>query len=422
MKPFQTYMKASVRAEDSERGLAIEVFKLDAVPAETLTSAERDEGIDSEDEEAAATTAVVRIYEDIGENWLGEGITAKSFAEELAAFGEINRLNVHINSLGGDVFAARAINSVISDHAAKHKTAYIDGIAASAATIVACGANKVVARENTNYMIHLPSSIAVGNAKVMRKSAEILDAITEPLVGIYAAQCGEKCSADKIFKLMEDETWMTAQQALDYGFVDQVKGKIRAISRVSGRGGEIIAAGRVMDTRRYHFSNQPKWRFEKRGRESAPAAIPPTKEKEKVIMDKSEIEPSLLAQLENDARSAERKRLAALDARNPRNDPAIAPLIHRAKEEGLQPADIAMEINDILEKQLAAVAGVQALARDAAPAGRIPAGDAPISRPVAAALDQKEVDRKRVVDQIAAAAKALRPGGPAAAAKANGSN
>ena len=410
----KTYMKASVRASESEQGLGVELFKLDAVAPDTLTEQENDAALsalsEDDDESDASTTAVMRVYEDIGEDPLfGGGISVQNFVDELASFGEIRRLNIHINSLGGDVFAAHAIHNAIRDCNAKKKIAYIDGIAASAATIVACGANEVVARENTNYMVHLPCmGIAMGSAATLRKAADTLDAVTEPVVKVYERQCGEKCSEKKIRELMEDETWMTAQQALDYGFVDAIRGKIRAIARVAGDNGQIVSAGRILNVGKYHFRNAPKWRVEKR----ASAKEQSTKE-EKIIMNKTDIEPTLLAQLENDARTAERARLAALDARNPRNDAALATIIARAKEEGLQPQDIALEINDILEKQLAASAGVSALMRDASGAARVPSGDAPAPQPTG---NPKEIQRKRVVNQIAAAAAAMRP-----SAHANGS-
>ena len=411
----KTYMKASVRASESEQGLGIELFKLDAVSPETLTSQESEDleiNAGDDDENDASTTAVMRIYEDIGEDPLfGGGISVQNFVDELASFGEIRRLNIHINSLGGDVFAAHAIHNAIRDCNAKKKIAYIDGIAASAATIVACGANEVVARENTNYMVHLPCmGIAMGSAATLRKAADTLDAVTEPVVKVYERQCGEKCSEKKIRELMEDETWMTAPQALDYGFVDAIRGKIRAIARVAGDNGQVVAAGRILNVGKYHFRNTPKWRTERRTSASvkAPAQEQPTKEEKTIIMNKTDIEPTLLAQLENDARNEERKRLAELDKMNPRNDAALATIIARAKEDGSLPGDIALECFNIAQSQLAASTSVQALTRDASVAARVPSGDAPIVRSPAN-TNPKEAQRKRVVNQIAAAAAAMHP-------------
>ena len=278
----KTYMKANVRASESEQSLGIELFKLDAVAPETLSKEESEDlDIDADEESDASTTAIMRIYEDIGEDPIfGGGISVQNFVDELASFGEIRRLNIHINSLGGDVFAAHAIHNAIRDCNAKKKIAYIDGIAASAATIVACGANEVVARENTNYMVHLPCmGIAMGSAATLRKAADTLDAVTEPVVKVYERQCGEKCSEKKIRELMEDETWMTAPQALDYGFVDAIRGKIRAIARVAGDNGQVVAAGRILNVGKYHFRNTPKWRVERRTNVTAKA--PPEQNKNK---------------------------------------------------------------------------------------------------------------------------------------------
>lgn len=412
MSNHKTYMKASVHASESEGGLGVELFKLDAVAPEALTEQENKEIID--DESDPSTTAVMRIYEDIGEDPLfGGGVSVQRFVDELEGFGEIRRLNIHINSLGGDVFAAHAIHNVIRDHNAKRKIAYIDGIAASAATIVACGANEVVARENINYMVHLPcSGIAMGNAATLRKAADILDAVTEPVVKVYARQCKEKCSEERIRELMEDETWMTAQQALDYGFVDAIRGKIRAVARVAGDNDQIVAAGRIMNVGKYSFRNAPKWRTEKRASASARAQEQASTKEEKTIMNKTDIEPTLLAQLENDARTAERQRLNALDALGVDDKgvviSALTPIIARAKDEGKQPGDIALEVVDVLKKRESASAGMQALMRDASGVARVPSGDAPI--PKSAPTNPKEVARKRFINQLDAAVTEMRPG------------
>jgi ATP-dependent protease ClpP protease subunit len=345
-------------------GLGVELFRLDAVEEEELTAEELEVA------EEEKPTAIMRVYEEIGEDfWTGGGVTAKKFAEELDSFGEIKKLNIHINSLGGDVFTAQAIHSIIKDHKS-NKTSYIDGVAASAATLIACGADKVVARYNANYMIHNPWAMAIGNADVMRKAADDLDAITKPIVNVYLKQVQGKVDEDKIRKLMDDETWMTADEALEFGFIDRIRGKIKAIARFDKT--KILCSGRLMDIAKYHYRNVPKYP------QAEEATEPERKEQTKMTSTREEIDPQLLSTIQDEARVAERARLAALDAMD---GPGLSEIITKAKSEGKQPADIAMECFNATREQLTTANTVNALARDAKPAGDVPASSAPHRKP-----------------------------------------
>jgi ATP-dependent Clp protease protease subunit len=379
-----------------------ELFRLEGAQKENLTSEEIEAAAQAEEE--IATTAIMRIYEDIGEGFFGEGITVKKFSDELNALNGVKRLNLHINSLGGDTFTAQAIYSILSDFDAK-KTAYIDGVAASAATIIACAADEVIARENTNYMIHLPWMAAVGNAETMRKAAEDLDAVTEPVVNVYKTKVDSKIDEAKIMKLMEDETWMTAEKALEYGFVDKIRGKIRAISRADKN--RIMCSGRLLDVARYGYKNVPE--FPKLKLKKKPIVEETKKEGEIKIMTREEIEPALLAQIESNARKLERERLIALDAMNPRNDAALAEIIKKAKDEEKQPSEIALECFNVASAQLAQANAQNAFARDGLAAASVPAGDAPRAK----ILSKQEQAKQRVSAQIANAFKEQRPPGSA---------
>jgi ATP-dependent Clp protease, protease subunit len=366
---FKPYLKSIVRNGGKGRmGLGVELFRLDGVAEEELTVEEFEEA------EATSSTAIMRIYEDIGEDFFtGGGVTVKKFAEELDSFGDIKNLHIHINSLGGDAFTAQGIHSVISDHKSR-KTAYIDGVAASAATIIACSANEVVARANTSYMIHYPWSLAIGDAETMRKAANDLDKITVPIVNVYKAQVRDKIDEERIRELMEDETWMTADEALEYGFVDRIKGKINAIAKVSKS--QILCSGKVMDVGKYHYHNVPQYPFAAKAKESKEEK--PKQEKTK-NMTRDEIDPQVLSQIQSEARAAERTRLDALDAMSA---PGLTDIIAKAKTEGKEPKDIAMECNAIMREQLKASKTVGALQRDAKFAN-VQAGDAPTPKPVA---------------------------------------
>ena len=387
---FKPYLKATVQAPGKfTPGLGIELFRLDAIP-DVLTEEEAEEAEEIKDQ--ATGSALMRIYEEIGEDFWGTGggMTAKKFAEELAGFGDIKRLNIHINSLGGDAFDAQAIHSVIKDHTSR-KTSFIDGVAASAATIIACGANEVVGRINSSYMIHNPWGVCMGGSATMRKAADDLDAVTKPILNVYLKQVGHKIDEQTIRQLMEDETWMDSDQALEYGFINRIKGKIKAIAKV-GRS-QILCSGRVMDLDRYHYRNVPKFskakpitkeaetmEAELDEKEAPVAKVPPApdKTKSKKIMTREDITPELLSEIEAHARTAERARLAALDGMA---GPGLSEIIAKAKAEGTTPEAISMECFKVTQAQLHSMQKLGALNRDAATAGGVRAGDAPPNPP-----------------------------------------
>lgn len=369
----KAYLRAVVRKEPQLEGMGIELFRLDAAEEVDVTPIEA-ESVDDE-----STTAIMRIYEDIGADWFtGEGITVKNFAEELSSLGEgIKRLNIHINSMGGDAGTAQAIYNLIADHPTK-KTSYIDGIAASAATIIACAADEVIARTNTNYMVHLPWSVTIGNADDHRKAAEDLEAITEPIVAVYKAQVKDKISDEKIRQLMLDETWMTASEALEYGFVDQVRGKGGATAKVSST--QILCSGRVMNFAKYKFRNFPKFphsknRVKSDAKVTTPVSFAQTKGKGNMTKAQLKDEhPEIYAEV----LAEERTRITALDAMGA---PGLEALIAAAKNDGREPKDIAMEGVTLLRTELGKTQQLNALAKDAAVATQIKAGDAPLVKP-----------------------------------------
>src|SRR3990172_7858441 len=116
--------------------------------------------------------AEILIYEYIGRDYFGEGVSPKSFAEELKAFGDIRKLHVRINSPGGDVFDGNTIYNILRNHQA-YIEVHIDGIAASVASVVAMVGDKIIISENAMMMIHDPWAIVGGEADEMRKMAEV---------------------------------------------------------------------------------------------------------------------------------------------------------------------------------------------------------------------------------------------------------
>ena len=166
-----------------------------------------------------ADKAEIWIYEQIGEDfWTGGGVTAKNFQKELAGI-KASQIDLHINSPGGEVFDGITIYNLIKQHPA-NVTAYIDGLAASIASVIALAGDTVIMAENALYMIHNPWGFAMGDATEMRKTADLLDKIGGSLVTAYASKSGKP--DDEIYALMDASTWMTAQEAKDAGFIDEI--------------------------------------------------------------------------------------------------------------------------------------------------------------------------------------------------------
>jgi ATP-dependent protease ClpP protease subunit len=165
--------------------------------------------------EVDGDTATVYIYDIIDAYW---GVSAEAVARTLAGINASN-IDLRINTPGGDVFEARAIMSQLSAHPATI-TAKIDGLAASAGSVIALAADTVQIAEGGFYMIHKAWSFALGNADDFRTTADLLDKIDASLVADYAKRTGK--SDDEIVAWMTAETWFSAQEALDAGFVDSI--------------------------------------------------------------------------------------------------------------------------------------------------------------------------------------------------------
>lgn len=166
--------------------------------------------------------AELLLYGDIAErSWWDDAATPKKFTEDLAALGAVKEITVYINSGGGDVFAAQAIGNMLERNSAT-VIAHIDGLCASAATIVACHANKVVAAADASYMVHPPSMGVCDylTAEDMRNCLKALDTIRGNIVALYAKKTGK--SEDECGTWMDETNWWTAAQAKENGFVDEV--------------------------------------------------------------------------------------------------------------------------------------------------------------------------------------------------------
>lgn len=168
--------------------------------------------------DASGDVAQVYVYDVIDSYW---GASAKALVEALASAGAKD-VALHVNSPGGDVFEARTMVSAIRAHQAKgHKvTAYIDGLAASAATYLALSGDQVHIADGGMFMVHNSWTLAWGNKTELRSTADLLDKIDGTITADYARKTG--ATAEQIAAWMDAETWFTGAEALAAGFVDSV--------------------------------------------------------------------------------------------------------------------------------------------------------------------------------------------------------
>ncbi|HWI50406.1 MAG TPA: head maturation protease, ClpP-related [Rummeliibacillus sp.] len=155
--------------------------------------------------------------------WLDNSVSPDSLIRQLENLNDVTELEVRINSTGGDVFAASAIYNLLKDFNA-HVTVYIDGLAASAATLIAMAGDVIKMPVNSLFMIHNPSTYAGGEAGDLTKAAELLQKVKDVIIATYMKK--SHLSESEISTLMDETTWMSAHEAKDYGFIDEIAGDV----------------------------------------------------------------------------------------------------------------------------------------------------------------------------------------------------
>ncbi|PUB82393.1 MAG: hypothetical protein DBP02_15175 [gamma proteobacterium symbiont of Ctena orbiculata] len=165
------------------------------------------------------TMAEILIYDVIGEDWFGDGVSAKKVKDQLDGIAGDDEITVRINSPGGDVFDGFAIYNLLKQANAIIRVV-VDGYAASAASVIAMAGDSVEMAENTYLMIHNPYTFAIGSADDFRAEAETLDKIKGSIVNTYVKRSGD--DPEVVSAAMDAETWYTAQEAVDAGLADLV--------------------------------------------------------------------------------------------------------------------------------------------------------------------------------------------------------
>ena len=170
-------------------------------------------------------------------SWYNDDVTPRQFAEDLNALGAVSNITVRINSGGGDVFAAVEIGNLLEQHPA-NVTARSGGVCASAATIIACHCNKVIAANDSTYMVH-PVGMYCGyaNAADLQKYLEALATIKENIISLYVKKTGR--TKDEVTAWMDAESWWTGPQAKENGFADELTDEETGVT-YENRGGVLF--------------------------------------------------------------------------------------------------------------------------------------------------------------------------------------
>ena len=232
------------------------------------------------------------LYGDIGDSWLDD-VSSKNIANELKDL-DVSTINLRINSGGGDVFAAIAISNLLKNHKA-NVIAHIDGLAASAATIITSACDKVIMPKNALFMIHNPWTVVGGEAKDMIKTAEQLDKVKNSIINTYKSKTN--LEIEEISKLMDEETWLDPYEAKEKGFIDEISDEenIEVIEN------KLIVNSIALDFSKFKNSYNKKLKI---------------KNEEEKILNKEEIKnkyPELYEEIKNEGILQERTRIKEID-------------------------------------------------------------------------------------------------------------
>ncbi|WP_227433290.1 head maturation protease, ClpP-related [Clostridioides sp. ES-S-0006-03] len=178
-------------------------------------------------------SADLYFYGDIvSESWLSEWYEDDKCPADVSEFLNelegIQNINIHLNSGGGSVFAGLAIYNQLKRYDASITT-YIDGIAASIASVIAFSGNRIIMPENALLMIHKPSSWCGGNAEDFKKEIEILDTCQKAILSVYMTKVKPNVTEEEINDLINSETWLTGKEAAEY-FEIEIEEAINAVA------------------------------------------------------------------------------------------------------------------------------------------------------------------------------------------------
>lgn len=276
------------------------------------------------------------IYGDIAaKSWWEDDTTPKKFADTLQSCSGRD-LVIRINSGGGDVFAAQAIYNLLRTYDGA-KTVRIDGLAASAATVVACAGDSVIMPDNALFMIHNPACLLWDyyDAQDLAGMVERLETVKQIIVNVYLKRVGNALSEEEIRQMMDAETWMTADEAQNYGFVDQLDDEASVTNSL--RDGTLFVNSIPCNLSRFRNQKgiQKVLNQKKKGVTKVNNNEVLEKIKNLLGLGEGQNAPAQPVQDQlQDPVQAERARMVALDALDDHTIPAVTKLIDAAKANG----------------------------------------------------------------------------------------
>lgn len=342
-------------------------------------------------------------------SWWGDEVTPRSFAEDLESLNGKD-VTVRINSGGGDVFAAHAIHNQLIAYKGK-VTVVIDGLAASAATIIAVAGDRIIMPSNALFMIHNP---AIGlsdyyGAEELAQAVNALNAIKDSIVAAYRKRC--KVSAEEIAAMMDAETWMGAAECLEKGFVDEINGSVTPVLN----GNSLIVNSVQFDTCKFKNTDALKAciNHKMEGKtmskleeilnglglkvvdESQPTASDPA---QNVVPQAAADNAEEIAKA---AINAERKRVADLEALDSGDNAAVTAIINQAKADGKTAADVQLYIDAV--KALPPVQNAaQKVVADMIDDAKTSGAEGIVSGAIDEAALEKAADEKAMVNMVKA--------------------
>ncbi|EQK42917.1 clp protease family protein [[Clostridium] bifermentans ATCC 638] len=177
------------------------------------------------------TSADLYFYGDIVSTFWDSWDDTDQYPEQIKSFlDEVKdkSLNIYINSPGGSVFAGQAIYNMLKRHKG-YKTVYVDGLAASIASVIAMAGDKIIIPSNAQLMIHKPWLGTFGNANDLREQADVLDKIEEGILNVYQSKIKEGIDIETIKEMVNKETWLTGEEASKY-FDVEVSDKVNIVA------------------------------------------------------------------------------------------------------------------------------------------------------------------------------------------------
>lgn len=166
------------------------------------------------------------------------GISADDFRAVLAEH-DGQDVTIHLNSEGGSVTDGLSIYNAISQHEGE-VTIHIDALAASIATVICCAADRVIMNSNAKFMIHRAWTVAMGNCVDFRKMANIMEMLDGDIAGVYEDRT--EIPKDELLAMMDEETWLNAEEAMSHGFIDAVHDTSKQKSKPKAQAGSDIKA------------------------------------------------------------------------------------------------------------------------------------------------------------------------------------